>query len=137
LSGGVVDWRQQEVLAEMAGRVASGMDRACAFAAEQARGMVPRASGRLAGAIDYNLDVHGMKITGRVGVKRHVGAFYGRFVELGTSGHVIKARRKKTLAGGGVIFGKKVKHQGTMAQPFLRPAVFNNLDEIRRLICGG
>lgn len=72
-----------------------------------------------------------------VGISR-----YGMFVELGTKGHSIAAKRKKLLArwnltmqGGMVdesytIFGKKVEHPGTGAKPFLRPAFYNNIERI-------
>jgi HK97 gp10 family phage protein len=69
---------------------------------------------------------------------------YGMFVELGTKGHFITAKRKKLLARRGVnidfeadsvtsgwsVFGKKVRHPGTVAKPFLRPAFYNNIAEI-------
>jgi HK97 gp10 family phage protein len=74
-----------------------------------------------------------------VGISR-----YGMFMELGTKGHEIKAKRKKVLASGTMIadnntgsidkeyeiFGKKVKHPGTGAKPFLRPAFYNNIDRV-------
>lgn len=69
---------------------------------------------------------------------------YGMFVELGTRGHWIKAKRKKVMARRGVnidfeanavtegwtVFGKKVRHPGTVAKPFLRPAFYTNIKEI-------
>jgi hypothetical protein len=69
---------------------------------------------------------------------------YGMFVELGTKGHIIKVKKKKLLARRGVnidfeantvtsgwaVFGKKVKHPGTLSKPFLRPAFYNNIAEI-------
>jgi HK97 gp10 family phage protein len=59
-------------------------------------------------AITYTLEVQENAVEGIVGVGK--GAFYARFIELGTS----------KLA----------------ARPFLRPAVFENEAEIMRLLVG-
>lgn len=50
-------------------------------------------------------------------------AFYAHFFEFGTSPHLIKVFKKKSLAGGGAFFGKEVQHPGQKAKPFLRPAM--------------
>ena len=105
----ITEWRAKEVLAEISGRVASGMDKAASFAAEQARGKAPRQTGKLATSIAYEVKARGSEITGYVGTGSKV--FYGRFVEMGT----------RKLA----------------ARPFLRPAVFENADQILRLIREG
>lgn len=74
-----------------------------------------------------------------VGISR-----YGMFAELGTKGHIIKAKRKRALAATYTFeshidntigqeyefFGKTVKHPGTSAKPHLRPAFYNNIDRI-------
>ena len=88
------------------------MEMACRFVAGQARALAPRRRGRLAAEIDFDIEVgaRGNVIEGRVGVKRKGKAFYARFVEFGT----------RRMA----------------AQPFLRPAVFNNAREIVRIISG-
>ena len=110
----ITQWNQRAVIAEVSGRVINGMDKACSFAAEIARGKAPHRTGFLASQIDYEVQPEGMTIVGRVGV-RGVGnrgdAFYGYFAELGT----------KNMA----------------AHPFLRPAVFENGDEIVKLISEG
>ncbi len=51
-------------------------------------------------------------------------AEYSAAVEKGTKPHVIRPVKKKVLANPetGEIFGKKVNHPGTTAQPFLYPA---------------
>lgn len=105
----ILEWRQQEVLAEIAGKVVQGMDDACAFAAEQARSKAPKKSGFLKENIDHEVKARGLTVTGYVGVKH--AAFYGYFHELGTS--------------------KMAAH------PFLRPAVLENADEIVRRVAGG
>jgi hypothetical protein len=46
--------------------------------------------------------------------------------ELGSAPHTITVRRAKVLANSetGQVFGKQVRHPGTPAQPFLRPALY-------------
>jgi len=54
---------------------------------------------------------------------------YAEAIEFGTDPHIIKIKNKKVLANKkqGIIFGKEVKHPGTEAQPFFRPA----LDQVK------
>lgn len=47
---------------------------------------------------------------------------YAKFVHFGTKPHIIKAKNKKVLATKGKIFGKKVNHPGTKANPYLENA---------------
>lgn len=54
------------------------------------------------------------------GVGTHI--HYAPHVEFGTAPHVIRVKNKKALSNGKIIFGKKVNHPGTKAQPFLYPA---------------
>jgi HK97 gp10 family phage protein len=110
VSKAVVSWNQAALVAKVSGRVLSGMDRACAFAAGQAKSKAPRATGNLASEIAYEVVPTRNTITGWVGVKKG-DAFYGYFQELGT-------RRSP-------------------AHPFLRPAVFGNAAQIVKLIAGG
>lgn len=53
-----------------------------------------------------------------------VGAKYAIYVHEGTRAHEINVRTKKVLANRrtGQIFGKRVQHPGTRANPFLRNA---------------
>jgi hypothetical protein len=56
------------------------------------------------------------------------GAPIGLFAELGTPPHVIESHgdyplRSKT----GQVFGRKVNHPGTKAQPHLRPALYEDI----------
>lgn len=108
----ITEWRQREVLAEVSGRVADNLYRACEFAAEEARARAPKQTGKLTGAIDIAVEVTAKDqvITGWVGVRRGKGAFYAYFQEVGTSHHP--------------------------AQPFLRPAVFNNARRIVEIVSG-
>src|SRR5512146_2254781 len=110
----ITEWRQKDLIAEVSGRVLSGMDRACAFAAERARGNAPRRTGQLAEGSDYEVQPERANVVGRVGVKSRQGggkAFWGYFVELGTS--------------------------KMAARPFLRPAIFDNAEQIVKLIAEG
>ncbi len=113
----IKEWNAKELLAEVSGRMLSGMDNACQFAAEQARGKAPRATGTLAEEIDYEVVPERNKVVGYVGVKaggiaaNQGKAYYGYFQELGTS--------------------------KLPARPFLRPAVFENGEQIVKLISEG
>lgn len=46
------------------------------------------------------------------------------FLEFGTTSHTIELKRgeKKSLSDGRTFFGKSIRHPGTPAQPFMRPA---------------
>ncbi len=56
------------------------------------------------------------------------GAKYSGYVDQGTRPHIITIRRKKVLANKrtGQVFGKRVRHPGTKAQPFFTNAVCGN-----------
>lgn len=104
------EWNPDKVRAMVSGKLVDNMDRACDFAAGQARNRVPKRTGITHDDIAYEVSAHGNTIEGRVGVKRGK-SFYAFFVEMGT--------RKMA------------------AHPFLRPAVFGNAAEIVRIIRGG
>ncbi len=106
------EWNPQKAKANIAGRVAQNMEVACLFVVDKARGLVPVRTGITQRDIDFVVEVgaRGNVVEGIVGVKRGK-AFYAKFVEWGT--------RKMA------------------AMPFLRPAVFNNKREIRRILQGG
>lgn len=56
-----------------------------------------------------------------------------RFLEAGTTPHVIKARRvgsMKFQVGGRTVFSKRVRHPGSRKQPFLRPSGRDALEKI-------
>lgn len=56
--------------------------------------------------------------------------FYLKFLELGTKPHVIRRDQKKILSTGEEIFGVEVQHPGQAAEPFLRPALDENVDKV-------
>lgn len=105
----ITEWRQKEFLAEISGKLVNNMDNACQYAVDQAQARAPVRSGIMRSDIIYEIVVVGLVVTGWVGVL--LKRFYAYFVELGTS-------RMK-------------------AQPFLRPAVFNNARQIVRKLTGG
>lgn len=117
----VTEWNADKLLAQVSGQVINGMDRACSFAAEQARSRAPvGATGKIQRLVDYEVVPKGNDVVGRVGVSKGKDsgasasqgeAFYWRFHEYGT---------------------KKMR-----ARPFIRPAVLENGDEIVRLIGEG
>lgn len=114
MSQHITEWRQREVLAEVSGRVADNMYRACEYAAEQARTRAPRRTGLVVSRIDVAVEVtaRDQEITGWVGVRKggKPSAFYAYFQEVGTVHHA--------------------------AHPFLRPAVFGNARRIVEIVCG-
>ncbi len=114
----VIDWNADKVLREVSGRVINGMDKACKFAAGQAKSKARKRTGTLVKNIDYEVIPKGNDVVGYIGVRKGGAlgsnqgeAFYGYFQELGT---------------------KKMR-----ASPFLRPAVFSNGDQIVKLISEG
>lgn len=52
---------------------------------------------------------------------------YAKFVHYGTKPHIIKVKKAKALANkkSGLVFGKKVNHPGTKANPYLKNAFEN------------
>lgn len=113
MSKHIVEWRQREVLAEVSGRVADNIYRACAFAAEEARARAPRRTGQLVSDVEIAVEVtaRDQEITGWVGVRGGKGhAFWAFWQEMGTARHP--------------------------AHPFLRPAVFGNARRIVEIVSG-
>lgn len=83
--------------------------------------LCPVDTGRLRSSINSGLGVDSKGLFSYFGTKVE----YALDVEFGTSPYVIEVKNKKVLANkkDGIIFGKKVNHPGTKAQPFLRPAM--------------
>jgi HK97 gp10 family phage protein len=107
----ITKWYGDQVLAKLSGKVVDGMERASSFAADRAGSLAPVRTRKLQKGIDHVVIAQKEEVVGIVGVTKKSKAWYARFPELGT---------------------KFMK-----AQPFLRPAVFNNRGEILRLIAGG
>ena len=67
-------------------------------------------------------DIRVFEVTaGEVKVGNTLKAKYAKYVHSGTRAHVIKPKNKKALANkkAGLFFGKKVKHPGQKANPYL------------------
>lgn len=65
------------------------------------------------------------KNSGLTGIVEATAA-HAAYVEFNTRPHIIRAKRAKYLRfkkGGSIHFRKSVKHPGTTAQPFMRPAL--------------
>lgn len=97
-----------------------------------AQGKVAYKTGTLRRSIFTDIQANGYK--GIIAQDFSV-ANYGIFIEYGTRPHDIIPVSKKVLADArqGIIFGKLVHHPGTMAQPFMQPALEDNLDRIKDL----
>lgn len=106
------DAGRQRVLAAVSGRVVQNMERACQFVEAEAKANAPvsQRSGvrHMRDEITHEVSARRNVITGTVGVRAR--AYWAWFIERGT--------RKMA------------------AQPFLRPAVFNNSARIVRIVAG-
>lgn len=93
---------------------------------DEMRSLVPIRSGRLKKSIKVKKDRFNRSNktqTYTIGPSG-AGAYIARFIEYGTSGHVVKIKSKKVLAISktGEVFGREIKHPGVQAKPFIRPA---------------
>jgi HK97 gp10 family phage protein len=87
-----------------------------------AREGVHNVSGELAKSLRVSVRARGGEV--RAAVKTDL--FYARFVEYGTTRHIITSRDGKALSVGGLFFVKAVDHPGARPGPFMRPALDNN-----------
>lgn len=73
-------------------------------------------------------------MTGALSGVVEVGVQYATYVHDGTRPHIIEVRNKKVLANSrtGQVFGRKVNHPGTRANPFLQRAVDQAKPDIDR-----
>jgi HK97 gp10 family phage protein len=110
--------RLSRAKAQIRTAVMSDMDKAAEQVKEQMRQLVPVDTGTLRDSIAVVKDGSTYHI-GPVGVE------YAKYVEYGTKPHVIMAKAGGVLAfqvGGSTRYAKSVKHPGTKAQPYIRPA---------------
>ena len=102
--------------------------------AAEGESAVAEATGFLLRSINTG-PVEGDFVTGITGTVS-ASAPYALHVEYGTKAHIIRPKNKKALrwasggGAGGWAFAKSVKHPGTTAQPFLRPALTASRDAI-------
>ena len=58
--------------------------------------------------------------------------WYANIIEFGAKRHRIKIKNKTVLSEGQEFYGKEVNHPGFRKRPFMRPALDDNMDEIKR-----
>lgn len=94
---------------------------------DEARARVPTRTHTLRKSIAYTAttSLHG-SFKGKVYIKhgkkaKHDG-YYAHMVEFGTKAHLVKARQKRVLSNGRMIFGRAVWIPAIGAHPFMRPA---------------
>lgn len=112
------------------------LDKSGAEMSDLAQRFAPVDSGALKASIGYqfgdyaadNANVRGVNSGGGghdLAVTVHAGskdAWYAALVEFGTSAHEITAKNAAVLTDGVKVYGRKVKHPGSNAQPFFFPA---------------
>ena len=94
---------------------------------KEAKRLAPRRTGTLRKAIAVGnvRDDVAVRVYVRRGRGQKNDGWYANLVEQGTSAHEIRPwkDRKKVLAAGGKIYGRRVRHPGARARPFMRPAL--------------
>lgn len=85
-------------------------------------------SGNLDRSVSYRTEPNAKGLT--MFLNRGV-APYGAAVHDGSRPHTIRPKTKKALSNGTELFGKRVNHPGTTADPFLLDAVKNALPFIK------
>jgi HK97 gp10 family phage protein len=94
----------------------AALDKIAAAIAEDARALAPVRNGRLKASIFHDT----VGLTARIGTD----VTYWRYVEYGTGPHIIRPSTAKALFWEGAAHPVAyVRHPGTPAQPFLRPAL--------------
>lgn len=98
------------------------------------RGAKRRTHGRIAEGVrahEPKVDAAGPYVDVETGAEdAETGAPIGLFIEVGTRPHVIESHGDYPLRNRetGQVFGRKVNHPGTEAQPHLRPALYEDFD---------
>lgn len=112
--------------AKIEGNILRGGIRAGAKVLEDAAKSNLRANGSVdTGALLRSIKLRTRSRKGRVSATVSAGdsvAFYARYVEFGTSAHLIKPRRRSSLFFAGLA-REVVEHPGGRAKPFMRPAL--------------
>lgn len=95
------------------------------------RGAKRRSKGRIAKGVQARapkVDAQGPHIDIETAAEDERGAPIGLFTEVGTQPHVIESHGDYPLRSqDGRVFGRKVNHPGTEAQPHLRPALYEDI----------
>ena len=117
-----------------------GLDAAGDIIVADARERAPQATGQLVNSIQVTEQPTGSVLSGGATMTIGAGAPYATFVEFGTGIHGPKGTRiypktKKAMrweGAGGYIFARSTA--GMKAQPFMVPAVEENLDTIGEVV---
>jgi HK97 gp10 family phage protein len=120
------EWYGGQVIASVEKAKKVALTAACKIVQSDAKPLAAIDTGALRGSITYKVSAN----DGKVGTNVE----YAPHIEFGTKAHTISVKSAKVLSDGKSIFGKTVKHPGTSAQPFLRPALDRNRQKINKLI---
>lgn len=129
-------WSPRRVVAMVTEVASEHLHAVGEFVVAEAKSNAPVDTGTLRENITYRVVREGKNYVCWVGVKRP--AFHAAIVELGSSGHSLenpKHYQATSVTNTFDWFGKpeNVNHPGTAAQPYLRPAVWDNKDEIVKI----
>lgn len=79
---------------------------------------------KMAGKVTTRARATNLNVEARIGARKRTRlAWIGHLIENPTRPHVIKSRNKGVLARGREVFGSSVRHPGTAARPWLKPAL--------------
>ena len=120
------EWYGGQVIASVEAAKKTALTAACKIVQTDAKADCPVDQDELRPSIVYKVFTDDAKVGTNVDYAPHV--------EFGTKAHTIKVKSAKVLTDGKKFFGKVVNHPGTVAQPFLRPALDNNRTKITKLI---
>lgn len=115
-----------KVLSEVEALKREKLELSCVIVERGAKIHCPVRTGTLRRSITHEVEGN----VGRIGTNVR----YGKWVELGTKPHTIVPKTAKALYWDGASHPVKVvRHPGTTAQPFLRPALMEAWPEIKAL----
>lgn len=126
----------QQALSEALNKLEKGLEGATHAAAEpvteEAKRRAPKRTRNLAEHIEQEtLEKEPGRVVVGVGPDNEE-AFYGRFVELGTSEHQVGPDQARALLTESNEFAAGARPAGARAQPYLRPALDNNRKAIEK-----
>lgn len=84
-------------------------------------------------AVTVKTSVTNQQATARTGAKRGTPlAKIGHLIEGGAAPHIVRAKRAKVMIGrkDGIFYGRRVKHPGRPAKPWMNPALEDNVSEV-------
>lgn len=99
-----------------------------AYASSNAKALAPVDDGNLRSSINHRVDVAKRKVT--IGAS----ANYSAYVEFGTGRYAERGGRQTPWYYYNEKLGRVVKTEGMQPQPYLRPAVLDNISAINAII---